>query len=281
MSTIVSKILKRKTSSLALLSLTALSSLAVLTGPVLTGAGVETANAQGKGKNAKASACGIRYLPFVEGRTWKYQYVIPPNATEIEKPLKTKIPETFTITVKSIEASKGGATITLEEKYRDTAFKTVLTCTGDKLVVPLTSFFYLGELPGGLSMDVSDVAIDGPMYPGKGGLKKGVSYFAKIKAKIARPTTGKASAAHLPTTLEMERQLTVGKKEKVEVEHGLHNAYGVEFAISGRVSLDLTPDKKVFLPDGVAKIWFADGIGVVRAYNRMEQGWALAEMSDQ
>ncbi len=277
MSTIASTILKRKTSSLlALLSLTGLSSLVVL-----TGTGVNTATAQPKSKKAKASACGIRYLPFVEGRTWKYQYVIPPNVAETENPLKTKLPETFTITVKSVEASKGGATITLEEKYRDTAFKTVLTCTGDKLIVPLTSFFYLGELPGGLLMDVSDVAIAGPMYPGKSGLKKGVSYFSKIKAKIARRTAGKGSAAHLPTTLEMERQLTVGKKEKIEVEHGLHNAYGVEFAVSGRVSLDLTPDKKVFLPDGVAKLWFADGVGVVRAYNRMEQGWALTEMSDQ
>lgn len=262
-----------------------LSSLALLSAMALTFVGgTMGAEAVGDAKpNAKkvSGACGIKFLPFVEGRSWKYQYVIPPNASEEEKPLKTKLPETFTITVKSIEETKTGATITLEEKYREIAHATVLTCTGSKLSVPMSSFFYLGELPGGLNMQVSDLKVEGLMYPGSAGLKKGVFYFAKVKAKVARPAMGESEAKHLPATFEMERQLTVGNKEKIEVEQGLHNAYGVEFAVSGRISLEVTPDKKVFLPDGVAKLWFADGVGVVRAYNRMEQGWELAEMTDK
>jgi hypothetical protein len=78
----------------------------------------------------------------------------------------------------------------------------------------------------------------------------------------------------------MERQITVGRREDVEVEHGIHRAYPVEVAISGRVALDVSPDKQVPLPDGNAVLWFTPGLGLVRAYNRLGQGWELAEMTD-
>ena len=62
----------------------------------------------------------------------------------------------------------------------------------------------------------------------------------------------------------------------VEVEHGIHKAYPVEVAISGRVTLEPTPDKPVPMPQGNAMLWFATDIGLVRAYNRLGEGWELS-----
>ena len=76
--------------------------------------------------------------------------------------------------------------------------------------------------------------------------------------------------------IELERQITVGQRIDVEVEHGIHKAYPVEVAISGRVTLEPTPDKPVPMPQGNAMLWFATDIGLVRAYNRLGEGWELA-----
>ncbi len=249
--------------------------LAAMAVSVLPGSTAEAKRA----KKASASACGIDYLPFVEGTEWKYQYSIPPGVEEKENALKTKDPETLTITVKKVEKDGAGANIILEEKYREVAFTTLLSCNSSGLIVPINSFFYVGELPGGLGMQVENAEYDGTMYPGKSGMKKGSSFFVKVKAQIKRPAAGKADAKHLLATLEMERQLTVGKKELVEVSFGAYDAMGVEFALSGRVSLAPTPDKQTFLPDGTATLWFAPGIGILRAYNRMEQGWELTSFT--
>jgi hypothetical protein len=236
------------------------------------------ADAKRKKKSGPAPACDMQYLPFVQGVTWKYQYTIPPGASDAPGALRAKVPETFQIVVKKVDASKDGATVTLEESYRKVLRTTVLTC--DKkagLVVPIDSFFFSGELPGALGVTVEDLNLKGELYPGAVGLKKGESYYVDVKATVLRAPGGDATVQHPKAKLEMERQITIGSKEDVEVEHGIHTAYKVDVALSGRLALDVSADKSVPLPEGNSTLWFANGIGLVRSYNRLGQGWELTE----
>lgn len=254
-------------------SILALSAIALLS------ASPDRAEAKRKQKG-KAAACNLSYLPFVEGMSWKYQYAIPPGVEARAGGLKAKVPDTFTIVVKSVEAKSAGATITLEESYRKVVRQTVLTCDSKGLRVPLESFYFAGELPGALGIQVENLEVEGAMYPGKAGLKRGESFYSDIKAQIVRTAGGDAKVEHPNASLEMERQITVGTRTDVEVEHGIHTAYPVEVALSGRAALAPTPDKQVALPDGIAMLWFAPKLGLVRSYNRLGQGWELVEHTD-
>lgn len=240
-----------------------------------------TADAKKKKKKGAATACDISYLPFITGTTWTYQYAVPPNAIDAPGGIRAQVPETFQITVKNVEANSNAATITLEETYREVARTTTLTCDRKAgLIVPIDSFFFAGELPGALGITIENLKLDGEMYPGKGGLKKGESYYVDVKATLIRAAGGESKVEHSKSKLELERQISVGPREDIEVEHGIHSAYAVEVALSGRLALDVTPDKSVPLPEGKALLWFAKGLGVVRAYNRMGQGWELSEMTN-
>ncbi len=253
-----------------------LSSLCALA--LLAFAGSHADAKRNKKAKGPTPACGISYLPLIEGTTWKYQYAVPPGANESPAGLRAKVPESFQIVVKEVKARKDSATITLEESYRKVVRTTVLTC--DKkagLVVPIDSFFFAGELPGAIGISIEDLKLKGEMYPGSAGLKKGDPYYVDVKATIIRNAGGDSKVEHPKSKLEMERQITVGSREDVEVEHGIHTAYKVDVALSGRLALDLSPDKSVPLPEGSATLWFAKGIGVVRSYNRLGQGWELTE----
>lgn len=231
-----------------------------------------------KKKSGPAPACDMNYLPFVLGVTWKYQYTIPPGVSDAPGGLRAKVPDTFQVVVKKVESTKESATITLEESYRKVVRTTVLTC--DKkagLVVPMDSFYFSGELPGAIGVTVEDLNLKGEMYPGSVGLKKGESYYVDVKATVLRAAGGDSKVEHPKSKLEMERQITIGEKTDVEVEHGIHTAYEVDVALSGRLALDVSPDKSVPLPEGSSTLWFANGIGLVRSYNRLGQGWELVE----
>ncbi len=240
-----------------------------------------TAEAQRRSRRSKAAiACKMSYLPFAAGRSWTYQYVIPPGVEDLPGGLKAKIPETVTIKVKSVEAKSGAATITLQESYREVSQETILTCDAEGLVVPLQSFFFAGELPGALGMTTENVDTKGKIYPGSAGLKRGESMYVEIKADVIRASAEGTKVKHPAAKLEIERQITVGASQEVEVEHGIHKAAFVEVAISGRSSLAPMPDKKIALPEGNAQLWFASGVGLVRAYNRLGQGWELVKFVD-
>ncbi len=240
-----------------------------------------SSNAEAKRKKkakGPAPACSMNFLPLVEGTTWKYQYAIPPGAPEAPGGLKAKAPDTFQVVVKKVESSKEGAKISLEESYRKVVQNTVLTCDKKEgLVVPINSFFFSGELPGAIGMVVEDLKLKGDMYPGSSGLKKGESYYVDVKATIVRNAGEDSKVVHPKAALEMERQITVGSKEDVETEHGIHPAYKVDVALSGRLALEVSSDKSVPLPEGSATLWFSNGIGLIRSYNRLGQGWELVE----
>ncbi len=243
--------------------------------------GPPDAEAQRRNRKSKAViACKMSHLPFATGRSWTYQYVIPPGVEDRPGGLKAKVPESVTIKVKSVESKGATTTITLDESYRKVSHETVLTCDSKGLVVPLHSFFFAGELPGALRMSTENLSIKGEFYPSSAGLKRGTSMYVEIKADVIRASAEGTAAKHPAAKLEIERQITVGTTEDVEVEHGIHKAAFVEVAISGRSSLAPMPDKKIALPEGNAQLWFASKIGLVRVYNRLGQGWELVKFVD-
>ncbi len=255
-------------------SVVALSALLVLF------AALPSATAKPKKAKAPASACGLSYLPFVEGTSWTYVYTIPPGIEDQPGVLKAKMPESFTINVKSVVSEGKSATITLAESYRKITRETVLTCSESGLRVPLESFFFAGELPGALGISTANLTEKGELYPGKSGLKKGESFYVEVRGPLERVPGGDSKVVHLKANLEIERQITVGNKEEVEVEHGIHSATAVEVAVSGRVILEPTPDKPMPMPQGIAQLWFTPDIGLVRAYNRLGEGWELSSHKD-
>jgi hypothetical protein len=241
------------------------------------------AEAQRKGrgkKTAAKAACKIKFLPFVTGYSWGYQYVIPPGVEERAGGIKAKVPETLTITVKSVAPTSEGTAITLTESYRKVSTETVLTCDSKGLNVPLNSFYFAGELPGTLGITTDALAAKGEIYPSAAGLSRGASMYVEIKADVIRNSAPDTTAKHPLAKLEIERQITVGGSEEVEVEHGIHKATAVEVALSGRTALVTDLEKKVSLPEGTAMLWFSNGIGLVRAYNRLGQGWELQTFKD-
>ncbi|MCP4447780.1 MAG: hypothetical protein GY811_20945 [Myxococcales bacterium] len=231
-------------------------------------------------KSAVKSACKMKYLPFVTGYTWTYQYAIPPGVEDRPGGIKARVPELVTVKVKSVQSVDGATAITLEESYRKVVTETVLRCDSKGLTVPLDSFFFAGELPGALGMSTEGLDRQGEMYPAAGGLSRGKSMYVEIKADIVRASAPDTSAVHPKAKLEIERQIEIGRSEDVEVEHGIHTATPVQVAISGRSALETTPEKKVSLPEGNAMLWFASGVGLVRAYNRLGQGWELTTFKD-
>lgn len=250
--------------------------LVLLSSLLLLLASGQDANAKRKkGGKSPASACGIRYLPFIAGTTWTYRNVIPPGVEDVPGAIKTKLPETFVINVKSVTSEGKASSITLEESYRKVVRETVLRCTDDSLSVPLESFFFAGELPGALGISTEALTYKGDIYPGKSGLKRGESKYVEVRGELDRKPGGDSKVKHLKATLELERQISVGKTTDVEVEHGIHSSSPVEVAISGRIALLPTPDKPVPMPEGNAMLWFSTDIGLVRAYNRLGEGWEL------
>ena len=253
-----------------------LVSLALLAAGLATSSQAD-AKRNRRGKNSKAkTACNMKYLPFVAGYTWTYQYAIPPGVEDRPGGIKAKVPETVTIKVKSVESKDASTTITLEESYRKVVTDTVLSCDSKGLTVPLDSFYFAGELPGALGMSSEGLDLKGEMYPAAGGLSRGTSLYIEVKAGVTRASAPDTTAKHPAAKLEIERQITIGGSEDVEVEHGIHSAIAVEVAISGRVALENDYEKKVSLPEGNAMLWFSSDVGLVRAYNRLGQGWELA-----
>lgn len=234
------------------------------------------AQARPKKNKSTPTACNISYLPFSPGMKWKYQYAIPPGVDETPNLLKSKVPETFEIEVLSVDSKAGKTTISLAETYRDVKRETTLSCNKEGLSVPVDSFFFAGELPGAIGMTVENASMKGEMYPGSKGLKKGAVLFVEVKTEVVQAN----AAEHNKAMLEIERELTVGKKEDVEVEHGIHSATMVQVALSGRAKLDASPTHEIPLTDGKAMLWFAPKLGLVRAYNRLSQGWELVSVTD-
>ena len=231
-----------------------------------------------KDKEAKAGApakpaCGIAFLPLAEGTEWTYKYFVPENA-EVPPGLHVNPPDTLSIKVDKVVPSADGATITVTETYRKVSVTHDLTCTKDNLQIPIDSFFFNGEPGGGLTIKVDKLDRKGETFLLKGGLKEDT--YQEFRAQATRVPTEGSGAAIPPATLEVERKMVVKGKEPTESDFGEHkSAIRVDIELTGRAALESQKDKPFNMPAVPSSMWFAPGVGVVRAESRMGWGWKL------
>ncbi len=235
----------------------------------------EEAAAAGEVKPGVA-ACGIAFLPLVEGTTWTYKYFVPENV-DVAPALHVNSPETLTIHVDKVApGADGGATITVTESYRKVSLTRELTCTKDNLQVPIDSFFFNGEPGGGIAMKIDKIDRKGETFLLKGGLKENT--FQEFKAEVTRTPTEGSGAAIPAAALEVERKMTVRGKEPIDSEMGMHkNTIRVDIELTGRAALESQKDKPLNMPAMPSTMWFAPGVGVVRAESRAGWGWKLVK----
>lgn len=223
---------------------------------------------------AGAPACGISFLPLVEGAEWSYKYFVPEGAEPPPGQLHVNPAETLTVRVDKVVPAADGATITVTETYRKVSITHDLTCTKDNLQVPLDSFFFNGEPGGGIGMKLDKLDRKGESFLTKGGLKENT--FQEFRAQAIRTPTQGSGAAIPPASLEVERKMTVRGKEPTESEMGEHKgAIRVDIEVTGRAALESQKDKPFNMPAVPSSMWFQPGVGVVRVESRVGWGWKL------
>jgi hypothetical protein len=235
-----------------------------------------SAEAQKKKKKAKVKpACGLKVLPFAEGTEWTYQYFVP-EGVQLPPGVRIQDPPSMTVKVVKVTTEKGKSRISLEESYRKVVVKTELECDKTGLNVPPDSFFFAGQPGGGILMKLDKIERKAEINIfEKGGLKG--EAFEELKAVATREPSPGTGAVMTPAKLEIERKMVVGAKETVESAITSHKATRVTINMTGRATLDTTPDKPLNMPQFDVAMWFEPDVGVVQVRNSLGQGWKLSE----
>jgi hypothetical protein len=246
------------------------------------------------------SPCGVKILPMAVGNTWTYAMVpapMPPDDTI--KRISPAEADSITITVKSIDAQKGGDTvITLEEKTStdltkdktdpkakkiidEHTYTSTITCNAKKFEISPESFFFAGE-PGGY-IDLKLDSIERPKGTSWQLTNGGIGdqqWREDVHMKWARvPTEG--SEAKLGTgRIELERQFTPQQPESVSTKVGAYTAEKLGLLTTGRVFLDgvAADAKPMELPaNWISTVWLAPGTGVVQTLNPYAHMYQLTD----
>jgi hypothetical protein len=236
-----------------------------------------SADAQKKKKKATPKpACGMKELPFTPGEVWTYQYYVPEG---VQLPPGVRIQDPTQLTIKVTKVAKAGpkTVISLEETYRKVVVNTQLECDKTGLTVPPESFFFAGQPGGGLKMKLGKVERKAETNVFAGGALKGEA-FEELKTSATREPSPDTGAVMVPAKLEVERKMTVGAQpEVVESAMGNHKAKRLAIQMTGRATLDTTPDKPFNFPPLDIAMFFVPDMGVVQVRNSSGQGWKLAE----
>jgi hypothetical protein len=238
---------------------------------------VAPASAEAQKKKPKVKpACGLRVLPMAEGTEWTYQYYVPEGVV-LPPGVRIQEPSSMTIKVVKVEKSGDKTLISLEEGYRKVLLKTQLEC--DKkggLIVPPDSFFFAGQPGGGLQMTLGKVERKAETNIFAGGALKGDA-FEELRTTATREPSAGSGAVLVPAKLEIERKMVVGANETVESGMGSRKATRVTINMTGRATLDTTPDKPLNVPQLDVVMYYEQDVGVVQVRNSLGQGWKLAE----
>ena len=241
-------------------------------------------------------ACGVTWLPLVEGNTWSYQATAAPlPATPDIARVAPLFPKGFVITVKSVVTQGPDTVVTLEEKVtydmtKDTKkplieerlVTSTITCNAKKFDISPESFFFNAEPGGftGLSIDKIEHKAAGTTFPFKGG-QWADTWRDDVIITWTRKATEGSFATFGSGTLELERQYTAQDPETITIKAGVYKAEKIGVQTSGRVTLtpSLTADlKPMELPgDWVNQLWFVDGVGVVQGLNHYAHMYQLVE----
>ena len=240
-----------------------------------------TVGAQGKGKKkAVKPACGLRVLPMAPGVQWTYQYFVP-EGVQLPPGVRIQDPPSMTVKVVKVEKSGDKTVISLEESYRKVLVKTQLECDKKGLTVPPESFFFAGQPGGGLQMTLANIERKSETNVFAGGGLKGET-FEELKGSVTRVPSEGSGAQLTPAKLEIERKMVVNPNKEV-VESGLksHKANRLTINMTGRATLDTTPDKPFNMPQLDVAMFFEPDVGVVQVRNSLGQGWKLSEMKTE
>jgi hypothetical protein len=252
---------------------------------------VQPAAAQPKPKAARP-ACGITWLPMVEGREWVYTPTVSSDPEELtdeqqaarDRAKKSAPKEAAQVTIKvlKVEESPAGATITLEETADKLVQQTTLKCTKDGYDIPPQSFFFAGEPGGGLQMKLDKIESSGVGFPGlKGFLPKKQKSKLTIKAEVTREPTADSGAVLPPAKLEVELELeNLGPSPLFWGPKGTAaRGDNIEFELTGRASVPPALDKTFEIPLGSkGRFWFVPGLGMAQVANRLGHWYLLQSM---
>lgn len=238
------------------------------------------AQAQSQPKKKVKPACGLRMLPLAEGSQWTYNYYVPEG---VQLPPGVRIQEPSSLTIKVVKVEKSGdkTLISLEESYRKIVVKTQLQCDKSGLVIPPDSFFFAGQPGGGLQMTVGPIERKAETNVFAGGGFKGEA-FEELKTKVTRLPSAGTGAVLVPASLELERKQAVSAiKESVETAKETVKATRLIINLTGRATLDSTPDKPLPMPQLDVAMYFLQDVGVVQVRNSLGQGWKLNEYTPE
>ncbi|HTE51870.1 MAG TPA: hypothetical protein VK698_13540 [Kofleriaceae bacterium] len=235
-----------------------------------------SAEAQKKKPKLKP-ACGMRMLPMAEGVQWTYQYFVP-EGVQLPPGVRIQEPPSVTIKVVKIEKSGDKTLVSLEESYRKVVVKTQIECDKKGLTIPPESFFFAGQPGGGLQMTLGKIERKSETNVFAGGGLKGEA-FEELKTTATRVPSEGSGAVLVPAKLEIERKMVVnGARETIESGIKTHKAVSrLTINMTGRATLDTTPDKPFNMPQLDVAMYFEQDTGVVVARNSLGQGWKLSE----
>jgi len=244
--------------------------------PLVAALAAAPATALAQQKKTARPACGIRALPLAEGSQWTYQYYTPPDV-QLPSGLRVQDPPTATVKVLSVAKNGDKTVISLEESYRKVVVKTQLECDKNGLIIPPDSFFFAGQPGGGLQTTLGKIERKGETNVFAGGGFSGEA-FEELKTTATREPSVGSGAVLVPAKLEMERKMVVGgSRESVETVAASVSASRLTINLTGRTTLDSSPDKPFNILQLDVVMYFAPDVGVVQVRNSLGQGWKLAE----
>lgn len=220
-------------------------------------------------KRAKP-ACDASYLALVEGAVLEYELV---PATEEAPGPKVNWPTEMKIEVKKVAVKGKSTTISLLESFREHSRETTITCNPDGIKISPQSFFFVGEAGGGLAIDLANLTQEGPDLPAAKDFRSGQVWTSYIKADVKR--VGESPAKIGDGRVEIDRELRIGGRERVESAMGEHRGHRLDVILAGRAAIEPALDKWVDMPPANVTLWYVDGLGLVRAENRYGHGWQL------
>jgi hypothetical protein len=218
-----------------------------------------------------APACGLDFLPLVDGVQWTYELVAPmPLMPGYPPPPPSRV----VIKVVSVQKNGSATEIKLEETYRDVTTAMVATCSAAGLTVPAESFFFAGEPGGALLMEMTGIQHEGASFPPGKQLVAATQTYEKLKAGVTRQPSPGLSPQHADGTVELERLLTVGGRESVETGMGPYRATVVTIKLQGRGKVG---EREQEIPLAEGAFWFAPKIGIVRVREISGREWQLVD----
>ncbi len=250
------------------------------------GAAPAGAGVPGAGPVGKTSVCGVKVFPLAVGNTWTY--VMVPSPLPPEDALKRISPteaNQIEITVKSIDAAKGGDTVVnLDEKITidltkdpkkpqldEKTIHTTITCSAKKFEISPDSFFFAGEPGGYINLTLDSVERPkGTSWQLTNGAIGDAVWREDLVAKWTRKPTEGSEAKLGSGKIEIERVFTPQPQEGLSTKAGAYVAEKLGLVTTGRVTLDgAAPDAKPMeLPaNWVSQIWVAPNAGVVQTLN--------------